>query len=94
MAAFEEGLNLFLDDLKNRRNYSAHTLDGYKRDLSTLFQDLKSKGLSSLDQIMPAMLKSHLMQLDQSGMKRRSVVRKHSAFKSFFRYCLLKKCFF
>lgn len=91
MPNFEETLQLFLDDLKNRRNYSQHTVNGYRRDLELLFQELKKKLISSLDQITPSLLKSHLMTLDQSGLKRRSVVRKHSAFKSFFRYCLLKK---
>ena len=91
MTTFEEALQLFLEDLKNRRNYSSHTIDGYSRDLEVLFQELKNRSVLFLDQITPAHLKSHLMSLDQSGLKRRSVVRKHSAFKSFFRYCLLKK---
>lgn len=91
MITFEEALQLFLEDLKNRRNYSTHTIDGYHRDLEALLQELKNQSVLSLDQITPGLLKTHLMSLDQSGLKRRSVVRKHSAFKSFFRYCLLKK---
>ncbi len=90
MTNFDEALQLFLEDLENRRNYSSHTINGYRKDLESLFQELKSRSVLSLDQITPAFLKSHLMLLDQSGLKRRSVVRKHSAFKSFFRFCLLK----
>jgi len=70
----------FLNYLKNERNYSPHTLSNYRRDLLFLTAFLVGKKLDRLTG------REYLMRLEQDGYSRRSIARKLSAARSFFRY--------
>jgi integrase/recombinase XerC len=82
-------LNTFLDYLKFEKRYSQHTLTSYQNDLEQFFAYLIS-GFDSvqLHQITPSIVRSWLAELKQDDISAKSINRKISSLKSFFKYQL------
>jgi integrase/recombinase XerC len=78
-------LRAFLNYLKNERNYSDHTLSNYARDLDFLIKFLKDREIDRLA------AREYLLELEKKKYSRRSVARKLSAARSFFRYLQREK---
>ncbi len=82
-------LDNFLDYLKSERLYSAHTLTSYQTDLSQFIEFLHSG--TSTGQVVPEQVDSnHVREFVEAlfinGLSKRSIARKLSAIKSFFKY--------
>ena len=77
----------FLDYLKFEKRYSPHTIRSYGTDLLQLDDYLQDK-LGGMDAVTlsPAILRSWLAGLKESGLESRSINRKISSVKSFFRF--------
>lgn len=78
-------LAAFLTHLKNERNYSPHTLSNYARDLRFLIDFLKDRKIDRLA------AREYLLRLEKKRYSRRSIARKLSATRSFFRYLMREK---
>ncbi|OGC12442.1 tyrosine recombinase XerC [candidate division WOR-1 bacterium RIFOXYA12_FULL_52_29] len=78
-------INGFLNYLKTERNYSPHTTSNYRRDLFFLTAFLKDREINRLT------AREYLVQLEKRSFARRSIARKLSAARSFFRYLLREK---
>jgi len=78
-------LNAFLLHLRNERNYSGHTISNYGRDLKFLSAFLKDKTIDRLA------AREYLICLEKKKYSRRSIARKLSAARSFFRYLIREK---
>jgi len=83
MAARDPGVSAFLDTLAHERKASPHTLDAYRRDLETLRQLAAERPLVTL---APADIRRFAMQLNSRGQSARSIARKLSAWRSFYRW--------
>lgn len=79
----------FLEYLKYQKRYSPHTLISYENDLSGFFVfiSLQYDDLS-LQQITPALIRTWLAVLKQDNISSKSINRKISALKSFFKFYL------
>lgn len=77
----------FLQYLQYEKNYSSHTVLSYKNDLSQFCQFLEME-FSSVDveQVDSNHVRQWLMQLMSEGLNPRSVNRKISALKSFYKF--------
>lgn len=77
----------FLDYLKFEKRYSVHTIRSYNTDLLALNEYLNKKyeGISA-DSLSSLILRSWLAELKAGGLEARSINRKISAVKSFFRF--------
>jgi len=80
-----EQVAAFLNYLKVERNYSPHTINNYRRDLVFLAEFIKQKKVDRLA------AREYLLQLEKKGYARRSIARKLSAARSFFRYLAREK---
>jgi integrase/recombinase XerC len=79
----------FLDYLKFQKRYSRHTIISYQTDLSAFFAFLQfTFGDTELDAIKPSFVRTWLASLKDQGMEAKSINRKISALKSFFKYQL------
>ncbi len=79
----------FLDHLRFEKRYSQHTLISYQTDLEQFFAYLASQFDSpSVPEITPMFIRSWLAEMKEDGMESRSLNRKISALKSFFKYQL------
>ena len=75
----------FLSHLKTERNYSPHTLNNYERDLKFLLNFVKDK------EIDRSAAREYLLALEKKRYSRRSIARKLSSARSFFRFLRREK---
>jgi integrase/recombinase XerC len=79
----------FLDYLSFQKRYSNHTIISYKNDLTAFFDFLIIQfGETPLAEIKPTFIRSWLADMKQHGMESKSINRKISTLKSFFKYQL------
>ncbi|MBM3443896.1 MAG: integrase [Bacteroidetes bacterium] len=81
----------FFNHLKFEKRYSQHTLRAYLDDLTVFFQFLKSQfDTAEPKAVTSAMVRSWLASLSVQKIQPRSINRKISSLKSFYRFCMLK----
>jgi integrase/recombinase XerC len=79
----------FLDYLKFQKRYSQHTIISYSNDLNSFFNFLVQQfGDTRLADIKTVYIRSWLAELKEAGMESKSINRKISTLKSFFKYQL------
>lgn len=77
----------FLDYLKFEKRYSRHTLISYENDLSQFFGYLANQfDAPAVASITAMYIRSWLAQLSEDGITAKSINRKISALRSFFKY--------
>lgn len=83
-------INLFLEYLQNHKRYSAHTITAYKNDLGG-FRDFLFQSYEIEDEwgeVSHHMIREWVVSLMEGDVSPRSVNRKLSAVKSFYKYLL------
>lgn len=79
----------FLDYLKFEKRYSAHTIISYQTDLTAFFLYLhKNFGKHPISEITHTLIRSWLAELKEDKLSSRSITRKISTLRSFFKYHL------
>ena len=79
----------FLDYLKFEKRYSAHTVISYQTDLISFFDFLHVQfGETRLEEISHSFIRSWLAGLKDKGITSKSINRKISSLRSFFKYHL------
>jgi len=82
-------IQAFIDYLKFEKRYSAHTIRSYSDDLEAFAVFLKAEfGEQGVREISPLMVRSWLAALKDEGMSSRSINRKISSLRSFYKYLL------
>ncbi len=78
----------FLNYLKNERNCSNHTLDGYRRDIEQFVRLVFDSGENFSDWAAADVYSARLlvMKLQEEGLARTSIMRKASSLRSFYRF--------
>ena len=82
----DEYLEKFLKYISLQKNYSAHTLEAYSRDLAQYFGYIKSvsgDGDYGIGEFTQAGIREYIYILSNSGLKRKSIARKLASIKSF-----------
>lgn len=88
----QDQLPAFLEYLQFEKRYSRHTIVSYETDLTQLQDYLAvSMGNMGLDEVTTLILRSWLANMKDAGMDTRSINRKISAIKSFYRFLLRKE---
>jgi integrase/recombinase XerC len=84
----QEVFNKYINYLGVERNVSRYTVRNYTTDLLGFFNFLKTKGISSLQEVDRHVLRDYLSHLMEQGFVKASIARKLSAIRSFYRYLL------
>lgn len=85
----EKYIRSFLDYLKFQKRYSEHTIISYQTDLISFFDYLQlSFGELELKQIKSPVVRSWLASLKEGGNSAKTINRKISSLKTFFKHCL------
>ena len=80
-------LTVFLEYLKFEKRYSRHTLIAYQNDLEQFFAFLVSQFEGpAIDEITPMQVRSWLAEMKEDALSSKSLNRKISSLKSFFKY--------
>ncbi len=92
MQANQASVTIFLDYLKFQKRYSQHTIISYQNDLTDFFDFIESNyGELALPDISTTLIRTWLANLKQDKIVSKSINRKISALKSFFKYQLRKE---
>ncbi|NLN06040.1 MAG: tyrosine recombinase XerC [Firmicutes bacterium] len=83
MMDFSDG---FLSYLESQRNASRHTIRSYAEDLAQFLSYLETEGLTFPEGVSYLTVRHYLAYLKASAYDRRTIARKLSALRSFFRY--------
>lgn len=86
MFPFSYYIEKFLTYLTVEKNYSAHTHTNYKIDLRDFHDFLQSQGGKDIKTIDYFLLRKFLRVLSEKNLKKRSLSRKISTLKSFFKF--------
>jgi len=87
--AIDKLIKLFLDHLKFERRLSVHTQIAYSKDLHDWAQFLgQEMNVDLIAQVNPSFIRSWLASLREVGVTPRSIIRKISALKSFYKFLL------
>ncbi|MBL0144564.1 MAG: tyrosine-type recombinase/integrase [Chitinophagaceae bacterium] len=82
-------LHQFIQYLQFQKRYSQHTVLSYQTDLLAFFDYLQIQfATNNLSEIKPSFIRSWLAQLKEQGLQAKSINRKISSLKSFFKYQL------
>lgn len=89
---FEKHQQEFLDHLLYQKRYSRHTLLSYENDLSGFhtYLEIEFPGLAA-DGIKTTFIRSWLADLKEKGISSKTINRKISSLRSFFKYLLKKE---
>ncbi len=82
-------IKTFIDYLTFQKRYSPHTIVSYENDLSGFFDFIELQfGSTKIEEINASFVRSWLASMKESGMESKSLNRKISSLKSFFKYQL------
>jgi integrase/recombinase XerC len=84
----QEVFNRYINYLDAERNASHYTVRNYTHDLLDFFSYLKSKKISSLNEVNRQVLRGYLSHLMKEGFAKVSISRKLSAIRSLYHYLL------
>ena len=85
-------VELFLEYLKNERRYSVHTLSAYRSDINQFSGYLKdSFEIDDPGAVRQVMVRSWVVHLMDQGLEARTVQRKITSIKSYFKFLLREK---
>ena len=82
-------IDRFLDHLAYEKRCSVHTAVAYRRDLHQFQEFIRSFGLDAPEHATDKMVRGFMMKLMEEGIGARSVNRKLSALRGFFRFARL-----
>lgn len=88
MISFSYYRDKFLNYITVEKNYSAHTASNYNIDLREFEQFLESRGGKDIKQIDYFLLRKFLSELAQRELDKRTLSRKISTLKSFFKFAV------
>jgi len=89
-AALADGVDRFLQSLLNERRLSPHTGSAYARDLRTLLEYCAAQGIDDWAQLDPQHVRMFAARCHRQGLAPRSIQRRLSALRSFFRHLVLE----
>ena len=88
----QTSIQTFLDYLKFQKRYSQHTIISYENDLKDFFDFIEeSYGKLPLNEISATLIRTWLADLKRNKIASKSINRKISTLKSFFKYQLRKE---
>lgn len=80
----------FEDYLKTEKRYSAHTCTAYIHDISQFFNDIYPEGWPEPQAVTSRAVRRWIMQLSSGGFEPRSIRRKLSSLRRFFKFLVIQ----
>lgn len=81
-------LKLFIEYLQIEKNYSQYTIEHYQHDISEFFMFMAEQAIADLTKVEYQDVRIYLTELYDKKMSRKSVARKISSLRSFFKFLL------
>ena len=81
-------LQEFIDYLSYQKRFSAHSITAYRKDLETFWEYANKEGYTALNELNHLVIRSWLVSMMESGIEARSVNRKISTLKSYYKFLI------
>ena len=82
-------IDQFIGYIQAEKRFSALTVEAYQRDMNQFADYMKKEyGIEDLTQVKTNMVKSFIVHLKSEGLVNRSINRKVSTLRTFYKYCL------
>ena len=78
----------FIDYCRNEKMFSEHTVSAYKHDLNLMYFNFKERGIKNLNEVNYDLLNIFLAEQLENKKSIRTIARRLSSIKSFFKYLL------
>lgn len=86
-------LKKYIDFVENQKRYSSHTVEAYRRDILSFQQFLVSEfSTEKLHEAQEHHVRKFIMHLSKADISSRSINRKISALRGFYKYLLKEEC--
>lgn len=85
---YRDLLDRFLLYLQVERNLSENTISSYKTDIEQFFGHISGQGITHLGEVDHLVIREYLAWLQKAGCQKRTVARKLSSLRSFFKAAL------
>ena len=82
----EDRVVKFIEYIEFERSYSIHTVKNYELDLYEFIEYLKTEKINKLDKVDYQVIRKYLSYLHDKDIKNKSISRKVSSLRSFFKY--------
>jgi integrase/recombinase XerC len=84
-------LKLFIEYLQIEKNYSQYTIEHYQHDIREFFLFMSEQGIEALEDVEYSDTRIYLTKLFDQQLSRKSVARKISCMRSFYKFLLREK---
>jgi integrase/recombinase XerC len=84
-------LNLFIEYLQIERNYSQYTIESYQHDIKEFFIFMAEQNMDRVENVSYLDIRIYLTELYDKKLARKSVARKISSLRSFYKFLLREK---
>ncbi|UII57403.1 tyrosine recombinase XerC [Cytobacillus spongiae] len=84
-------LQLFIEYLQIEKNYSSYTIEHYQYDIRDFFMFMSEQALHSLEDVQYFDVRVYLTKLYDQKLSRKSVARKISSLRSFYKFLVREK---
>ena len=82
-------IDQFIGYIQAEKRFSALTVEAYQRDMLQFADYMKKEfGIEDLTQVKTTMVKSYIVHMKGEGLENRSINRKLSTLRTFYKYCL------
>lgn len=81
-------LQEFIDYLSYQKRFSVHSITAYQKDLETFWEYVNKEGYTQLNEINHLVIRSWLVSMMESGIEARSVNRKISTLKTYYKFLI------
>jgi integrase/recombinase XerC len=81
-------LQEFIDYLSYQKRFSVHSIKAYHKDLETFWEYSNKEGYTTLNELNHLVIRSWLVSMMESGIEARSVNRKISTLKSYYKFLI------
>ncbi|MCF2646585.1 tyrosine recombinase XerC [Niallia circulans] len=81
----------FITYLQIEKNYSPYTIEFYMQDIDQFFRFMKDQVIDKLDDVSPSDVRIYLTELFSQQLARKTIARKISSLRSFYRFLLREK---
>jgi integrase/recombinase XerC len=84
-------LKLFIEYLQIERNYSQYTIESYQHDIKEFFIFMTEQNMDRVENVSYSDIRIYLTELYEKKLARKSVARKISSLRSFYKFLLREK---
>ncbi|MEK4906869.1 tyrosine recombinase XerC [Niallia sp. FSL M8-0099] len=84
-------VHAFIAYLQIEKNYSPYTIEFYTQDINQFFHFMKDQVIDKLEDVSPSDVRIYLTELFSKQLARKTIARKISSLRSFYRFLLREK---